>query len=249
MNEIEKSLWSLSLSYLFILIIPYLIFGFSFTPGFISIPDLIDILLYPIVIGYIFVRLYHCLFKDHEDRTLRFMYLLSIIVHFEGHGFHWAANAINETIIHIGADTPETIANYVYYLDEIVSHKIMYLSLFAILYIILYLAIKYDLSVKENAIKSMLIPSLILGFSLPVTMIEGQSPYELIICASIVLIIILTEIFRSGWRKISNNLLLSLLLITSATSIVLMVIYYIVFNGFPQPSEILGTSKLLISLC
>ena len=232
----KEYLWALSLFFFAIITAPYLITGFYFTPGIISIPDLIDLLLYPVIIGYILFLIYKELFRDYQG-YLDPLYFLLIIIHFVGHGFHWAANAINETIKHFdGAST--YAANYAYYLDEIISHKIMFYSIIGIFYIILYMAIRYGVGKGEKALKIMTIPALVFSFSFSAAMVEGQCPYELLI-TTIIFLLITIWYARRDLSKLNNNYVIAFFFIASVFSLALASTYYIIFRGFPQPSEIL----------
>ena len=232
----RKLLWGLALAFFFIEIIPVLIFGFSYIPGVISIRDMIDIFVYPPIMGYLFYMIYNEVFREYNGLVSP-LYFLAVVLHFEGHGFHWAANALNVMMEHAGISG--VVLKYAFLLDEIISHKMMFHAFIVILLIILYMATKYRIGESENALKYMFPAGILFGFSLSAAMVEGQSPYELIItCIIILLIITLTP--YGGFSRVKRNDVLAFLFSMALFSLVLAGAYYAIFKGFPQPSEILG---------
>lgn len=237
MSNMNKYLWYLSLLCFFIITFPYIITGFYFVPGIISVPDLIDLILYPVVIGYILYLIYEEVFKNYEG-ILKPLYFVLVIIHYVGHGFHWAANALNETIKHLDGVSNQYIANYAYFLDEIVSHKIMFYSIIIILYIVLYMAIRYNVGEGENALKMMIIPALFFAFYISAAMVEGQSPYELLI-TMIGFLIVTLAYSRGEFSRINKNYVIAFFFIAAIISLAMASVYYAIFKGFPQPSEVL----------
>lgn len=241
MKELSKTiglkLWVLSLGYFLLVIFPYLVFGFSYMPGIISIPDLIDLVLYPFVIGLILYTIFTHLVKREDNILIRYLFMILLILHIEGHGFHWAANALDVTIEHT-VGVPESLYNYVYFLDEHLSHWLTFYSLFGIfMYFLLVSIIKNR---DEETGKYWLVNQvmgLILGFSLIVSGIEAQVPYETIVAGLILLIlsiIILKKDFKGMFKE---RTVISYLFSTSLWIIIFALIYWLMFQGFPQPSE------------
>jgi len=227
-----KGLISIGFAYFLIIIFPYLIFGFSFTYGIISYPDLIDLLFYPTVIGML---LYYTWRRIGEgDEGLNYLFAFFLIIHFVGHGFHWAANAIDVTIENVGG-TPQQVHSYAYFLDEILSHKIMYYSLIALLLIILYASKRINEEPGKWELVLGELSSLIFGFSVTISFIEGQSPYEAIIFG--VLSIIVTFLHFGGLREIQNHPFARYYLRLGIWILIWASAYYALFHGFPQPSE------------
>lgn len=112
-----------------------------------------------------------------------------------------------------------------YLLDEIVSHKIMFTTLFVIYSLIALLDVK-----KSNRMDVLL--GIVLGFSQGAMWLEGQSVIEMIFLS---IIFILYSLVKKKWRK-SFGLIFFVACLTSLTG---LMFYWFYMKGFPQPSEIL----------
>ena len=222
----------LGFAYFCIIILPYLVFGFGFIYGIVSYPDLIDILLYPPVTGLLLYFIWRNL--NVRSEFLNYLFVLLFIIHFVGHGFHWAANAINVTMDNYG-NVPEAVHSYAYFLDEILSHKIMYFSVIGLLLLILYVSrdLTYELDSKKKILAEL--SALIYGFSITVSFIEGQSPYEAIVFGVIALLLPL--IYVKGVKETYEKPFLRFFFHLGFWIIVWSSLYYVIFQGFPQPSE------------
>ena len=241
MNEknynIARELTVLGIGYFVVIILPYLIFGFSFIPWIISYPDLIDLLVYPLFMGLTLFYIYEK--TPNKEKFLKILYMSLLIIHIEGHGFHWVANAIDVTIENVpdwGA-IPQLVSlhQYAYFLDEILSHKIMFYSISIIMLLILYWSGRYEAQLEKRTIYTLDISSVIFGFSIIVSFIEGQSPIEVIIFA--IALIILGFIIYRRLDRIYQNPVARYMFNTAVTILVIAAIYYMIFHGFPQPSE------------
>ncbi len=229
--------WVLSISYFCIVIMPYLIFGFSYIPFIVSIPDLINLIFYPPVITLALYLLFNKLSEKQSSRIINYVFIILLVTHFVGFGFHWASNAIHETIKHLNVNNSELIS-YAYYLDEILGHKITYYPFYIILLLFLALENKYTPeSSKKNFLVLNIPNGFLFGFSLLLAGIEGQSAYEILSIALLV-VIILAFLSLSLKRRIGNLPFSSFILISSFTILVLGAIYWYLFGGFIEPSEI-----------
>ena len=235
--NIIRELIVLGIGYFVVVIFPYLIFGFSFIPWIVSYPDLIDLLVYPLFMGLTLFYIYEK--TPNKETPLKILYIALLVVHIEGHGFHWAANAIDVTIENIPNWTaiPQLISlhQYAYFLDEILSHKIMFYSISIIMLLILYWSERYETQLGKNMMHTLDISSIIFGFSIIVSFIEGQSPIEGIIFA--IALIILGFIIYRNLSKIYQNTVARYMFNTAVAILVIAAIYYMIFHGFPQPSE------------
>lgn len=241
MIEINRTylyVWILSVSYFCLLILPYIIFGFSYIPFIISIPDLINLILYTPIITVILILLFQDLSKSHSNIIIEHIFVFLLVLHFLGVGFHWAANAIHETLKH--ANVSGDAISYAYYLDEIIGHKIMYYPFFLILVLFLFLELKhYRASQEINYLYVILniLSGVLFGFSLIISGIEGQSAYETILMAIIILIIILLS-STSHKKEIGKLPFSSFIFVTSVSVLILGALYFYIFGGFIEPSQI-----------
>lgn len=229
-------IWLLSISYFGLIILPYLVFGFSYVPWIISIPDLIDLAIYPVVICLLLITLFRKISGSMSDKIL-YSFITLLALHLLGHGFHWAANAIHETIKHSGIYDSETLS-YAYFLDEIVSHKIMYYPLYLILMLLLIEDFTHG---RENLDRNYLILSIpngfLFGFSAIISAIEGQSAIEaLLMATSAILIIYILSIKEK--IQVRNYPYIAFMLISSITMLIIGITYWFLFGGFIEPSQL-----------
>ncbi len=230
-------LWILSIGYFFIVILPYIIFGFTYIPWIISIPDLIDLIFYPPVIGLTLYAIYRSIICGKKNSLIDYFFILFLVIHFIGHGFHWAANAIHETIKHASIYDTSTIS-YAYFLDEVLGHKIMYYPLYFMLLLFLLEEIRYlNASYGKNYLFLNIPNGIIFGFSLIISAIEGQSPYEALALASFSILLVIL-FFRKSLGKVKNFPYSSFALVTSMTIVATGIIYFLIFGGFIEPSKI-----------
>jgi len=237
----QLAIFGLSIGFFAIIILPYLVFGFYFSPWYISIPDIIDIVFYGLVIGLSF----YLLFEEklsHAPSWIKYLFIYLFILHFTGHGFHWAANAMNESIINAGSGTPQYVSEYAYFLDEVLSHYIMYPTFLAMLLLLLVADMFYLQKEKEeysNAMKLMSIPSIIFGFSYMISSAESQLPY-LTIAMAVAYICMIGWILKvKGYDELNKRPYQAFIFETSIVILIVAIIYWILFPGFPEPSKIL----------
>ncbi|MCD6484804.1 MAG: hypothetical protein J7L47_06815 [Candidatus Odinarchaeota archaeon] len=254
MKKIDKevlAIFGISIGFFAVIILPYLLFGFYFAQWYISIPDIVDITLYGLIIGLSFFLLYEEKLQA-APTWVRYIFIYLFILHFTGHGFHWAANALNETIINIGSGTPPSVSEYAYYLDEIVSHYIMYPTFLGMLFVLLLADIyvcqeskKSDENTEPHEItmnvRRMLIPSVVFGFSYMVSSAEAQLPYLAIFFAIAVIAVLSIKFkFKDGFSSgLSKSNFRVFLFISSIVILITAAIYWMLFPGFPEPSKIL----------
>ncbi|MGQ4891409.1 MAG: hypothetical protein ACP6IP_02870 [Candidatus Njordarchaeia archaeon] len=236
-GAIYKALIILGFGYLIVIILPYLIFGFSFIPWIISCPDLIDLLIYPLYMGLTLFYIYEKTPK--KERPLSVLYIALLIIHIEGHGFHWVANAIDVTIENIqnweSVQQLVTLHRYAYFLDEILSHKIMFYSISIIMIIILYWSNRYKAEINQKQKYLLDTSSIVFGFSLIISFIEGQTPIEGIIFA--IALITFALILYRDIREIYDNFTSRFLFTMAMTIVIISAAYFAIFQGFPQPSK------------
>jgi len=236
-SNLSLKLWILGFGFFLLQILPYLVFGFKYIPGIISIPDLINLTLYPFVIGLTLYSIFTSLIRKEDSIFLKYLFIFLLILHMEGHGFHWAANALDVTMDHT-TGVPAALHGYAYFLDEHLGHWLLFYALFGML--LHFLLISVVKSRDEKVEKLWLINQIAafaFGFSLIVSGIEAQMPYETIIAGLIfftIPIVFLKEKLKEMFRE---KCLVSYMFSTGLWIIMLASIYWIIFQGFPQPSE------------
>ena len=237
MNQAKRQfilVWILGVGYFSITILPYLIFGFELHLGVTSYPDIIDLFFYPPIIGLTLFALFKGLKTNEIPTWIQYLAYFLLILHFEGHGFHWAANSLDVLMEHEGISG--LLANYAYFLDEIVSHKIMYYTFYGYAILLVLLESKYsDYTLEEKWY--LILPAAILGgFAFMISGIEGQSPYE-VITAAIIIIAITCYIFRNKFREITKKPIICFYFIASIVMLITAGLYLAIFGSFIQPSE------------
>ena len=243
-NQDEKNFYTLLLTlgyaYFIIIILPYIIFGFGFSPWIISVPDLIDLILYPTIITIILVLMQSKI--DDVPKWSKLLFAFFTVIHLYGSGFHWAANAIHETIKHtVPNSSMEAVSealDYAYFLDEILSHKIFFYPLFILLLIVTYWATIREFNVENKSyIYFGDISSILAGFSIMVSTIEGQTPYETLIFAVLVITILTLKI--KDIKEILSRPVARYMFLLAIFTLFFAALYLGVFGSFIQPSEIL----------
>lgn len=230
-------LWILGLSFFLLQILPYMVFGFGYIPRIISIPDLIDLTLYPFVIGLTLYSIFVFLIRREDNIFLKYLFLCLLILHVEGHGLHWAANAIDVTMDHT-LGVPTTLHEYTYFLDEHLGHWLLFYALFGMLLYFLLISIIKDRDENiENRWLVNQIFAFIFGFSLIISGIEAQIPYETIIVGLIFLAIPMVFLRQKLREIFKKRCLASYMFSTGLWIVIFAAIYWLLFHGFPQPSE------------
>jgi len=236
-GNLSLKLCILGFGFFLLQILPYLSFGFKYIPGIISIPDLIDLALYPFIIGLTLYSIFTFLVRKEDNIFLRYLFIFFLILHIEGHGFHWAANALDVTMDHT-TGVPADLHEYAYFLDEHLGHWLLFYALFGmLLYFLLISIIKNrDEKVEKRWLINQ-IAAFIFGFSLIVSGIEAQIPYETIIAGLIFLIVPIVFLRQKLKDMFRERCLASYMFSTGLWIIIFASIYWIIFQGFPQPSE------------
>ncbi|MHA1581072.1 MAG: hypothetical protein ACTSYM_00995 [Candidatus Baldrarchaeia archaeon] len=230
-------LWILGLSFFLLQIFPYIAFGFGYIPRIISIPDLIDLILYPFVIGLTLYSIFTFLVRKEDNAFLKYSFVSLLTLHVEGHGLHWAANAIDVTMDHT-VGVPTALHEYTYFLDEHLGHWLLFYALFGmLLYFLLISTVKdRDENIENRWLVNQII-AFIFGFSLINAGIEAQIPYETITVGLIFLaipVVFLRQKLREMFKK---RCLAGYMFSTGLWIVIFAAIYWLLLHGFPQPSE------------
>lgn len=240
MNKELIMTYLLSLGFFSVIILPYLVFGFYFVPWFISIPDIIDLVFYGLVIGLTLYCLYEIYLQD-KATYIRYIFIYLFVLHFTGHGFHWAANALNETIKNAHSSVPSMVSEYAYFLDEIASHYIMYPTFLLMLLLLLVGNLSQTSANSQQKIKvKLIIPSVIFGASYFVSSAEAQLPYLTIIFAILFLVVIFAYSKKKETIDLNKYTFALFILESSIVILITALVYWLLFPGFPEPSEILA---------
>ena len=88
-----------SISYFAIVIASHIVFGMHLRPNeLVSLPDIIDLIFYPPIIGVLLYLLYDSTVSKSASMYEKILYLIFLILHIEGHGIHWSSNALDVLI-------------------------------------------------------------------------------------------------------------------------------------------------------
>ena len=225
-----------SISYFAIVIASHIVFGMHLRPNeLVSLPDIIDLVFYPPIIGVLLYLLYDSTVSKSASMYEKILYLIFLILHIEGHGIHWSGNALDVLIEREGISG--LVYDFAYFIDEIFSHLIMFSSLFIIMVLLIIYEEKYDALDASEYYRYPLISGMIMGFNLLVASIEAQVPYEAI---SVALILVALPIYfaKRKRRSLKEKQAQLFSLVVGAAILLLSPIYYVMFGGFIQPSEI-----------
>ncbi len=230
-------LWVLGFGYFFIGIFPYVVPSFRDLLKMIFTPYVFDLLICPFLLGLALYSVYSWLIKEKDHVFLRFLFIFLLIFCIEGYGLHWAANTLNSAISSIvGVD--EGLKTYVYFLDEHLGHWLIFYSLYGILTYFLFVSIFYD---RDEEIGGLWLihqfTAFMFGFCLFASAMEGQIAHGVII-TGLILVVVPIVFLRKSFREVFRRRALISFMFTAGLSILTFtLIYWMLFQGFPQPSE------------
>ncbi len=204
----------------------------------INFPDLIDLIIYAPFMMIILFELYRS--YEVRDGRIKYGFMLAYGAFFEGHGIHWAANAVD--LLQHCSDS-SCLARYgeaaesqklAYFLDEILGHKLMFYPLLIILLIFLLLDTEANLNKNEKI--ALYIAGVLHGFYLIVATVEGQTGLEGLIFATISILLIL---YKFGFEGMKKRPFATFIFITSITMLVLGISWWAYWGALIEPSKVL----------
>ena len=232
--DAEDNLIGVSLAWAIIIILPYVVFGFNSFVGWTTIPDLVDIFLYTPVMGVLLYNLYKLTKGDAKlPKWLEYLTLIILFIHFEGHGFHWAANAID--VLTERENVVGVVHNVAYFLDEIVSHIVYFSTLILFFFLLSYIQYVYNPQEVKNKLK-VIGSGIFFSFVYTISMIEGQ--YILYGMALAAIYAILIGYLYTKKKDIVKQSIILFFLIYSVFVFVWSGVYIAIFGSLKQPSEI-----------
>jgi len=228
-----------SIAYFLIVISPYFVVIAAPGAGLGWVPDTIDLILYFPVFGIILLELFRNVVPNDAPKSLQYLILLAIMLHFYGHGFHWAANAINTRI---PANSELTVKEWAYFLDEILGHKIMFGGLLLFVFSMSFCEIVYTKYGAEQYSRTKLaLFAMFQGVTLTLAFIEGQFIYDAFVLIAIYTIFLaaLGKKFEN-FREILKKPFVFFWLVTLLSIYLWSALYILLFGGLFQPSELYG---------
>ncbi len=205
-------------------------FILEITLGTPPIGDLLDILfIFPLyLIGT------YTIFRIFSPRSsyLQYFYIFSIGLFAEGHGLHWAANAIHNSMV-----SGEKGFQIAYFLDEVLGHLLLFSGAFLTLISLCVMQHRKKINIGKKDKIWLIISSIPFGFFLSIGFIEGQVIYIFLPATVLLLLFLLYYSYKSKIR-FEEEPFNMFILYTSSVIIVLSVIYYIIFGSFIEPSKI-----------
>ena len=194
------------------------------------IADLCDILfVFPLyLIGtYSIFRIF-----SSKSPYLQYFYILSIGLFVEGHGMHWAANAIHNSMS-IG----ERGFPLAYFLDERLGHILLFTGAFLTLISLCLMQNERKINIEKNDKIWLIISSIPFGFFLSIGFIEGQVIY-FFLPATIILLFFLSYYSYKLKIKFGEEPFNLFVFYASIVIIALSLLYFLIFGSFIEPSKI-----------
>lgn len=203
--------------------------------GTIKLNFFIEILIILPLITYLLFELYNevsrYLERDLKER-MDILFAISITYFLAGMGIHFTGNEINNFL--------NNSVEIAYLYDEIIGHIVTYSGFLGVVII---LSIAQIYSPSENKISKreeeiLIFTGIIFGIFASIAAVEGQAPYFGYLIAPLLLILFWIIIKKN---KLSVHQLPTIIFVmTSMISLFIsIVIYWIIFQGFPQPSSYL----------
>lgn len=150
---------------------------------YIRFSDFIDLLIVAPLSLLCLVLLYEHFQENNVPRWLRRGFLVLAMLYLYGHAMHMTSNTIDTFSTEIrdyGTLLPQDMSELVYYLDEILSHWILFLSRYGLLACLLVLEVRYLSSLVSGWIHWLAVGSGVLyGMADAVVFVEGQTVYLL----------------------------------------------------------------------
>ncbi|MEQ9715497.1 MAG: hypothetical protein ACTSSP_00680 [Candidatus Asgardarchaeia archaeon] len=195
----------------------------------------IEVLIFLPLITYLLFELYSEVSR-HLEKTLKermdILFVISITYFLAGMGIHFTGNEINNFL--------NNSVEIAYLYDEIIGHIVTYSGFLGVITI---LSIAQILSPSENKISKkeeeiLILTGIIFGIFASIAAIEGQAPYFGYLIAPLLSILFLIIIKKN--KLLVHQLPTLVFVMTSMISLFIStIVYWIIFQGFPQPSSYL----------
>ncbi|MFH0869284.1 MAG: hypothetical protein V1839_03590 [archaeon] len=196
-----------------------------------------------VIMGYI---LYKEMLRHRQTRfyskiiehVIPWIIIISIALFFEGHGMNHSANDIS---FHLQGAS-ESLKSLVYFYDEFLSHKLIYLGLFGLFLagILLQISRPFSFKMHRDDEVALGICGVLYGLGLGASLLEGQSPYIGIFAAAIFIPALLLHHQKHTLKVVIRRYPLNYFLaLTCITILVLFAIYHFCFGSFAEPSAII----------
>ena len=221
-------------------VVPVLIFGFKVIEGTgLCLVDFLDLLIWAPFVAVIFFLITRAISVERGGMPplLLFFIILAGAVFFEGHGIHFAANAISN--FSRGEVISEGLSRYIYFYDENLGHWLIDLGFYALLFFMVAgeltstNGLKDTKRVKGGELVALLFSGVLFGFYAGSSALESQTPWEVLIYFSALIIVIAV----SSGKQIVNRRFSLFMTISGLVIILAYIIYYIKFGGLIEPSE------------
>jgi len=223
------------------------------TIWYIRVIDVIDITVMTLVYIAIFMYFQYISIEKMGNKKLSIAYQLLFALFIGGHFMHFATNAIDTYMYEVagyeaGVDIPRDVADLIYFLDEDLSHYLMFTALFTIWVIVtvarIFVMTKSSSSNTIGIIDRILIflTSLIFGVAFAIATIEAKKAYlgiGLILISTAIIITFTCVIKQNILNIMKNDSVVAILLLSLIMALFIYIAYYAAFGSFIEPSEIL----------
>jgi len=222
------------------------------TIWYIRIIDLVDITVMTIVYISFFMYL-QIIVVEKTNQYLLKLYQVFFLLFIGAHFMHFATNAVNTYAYEVmnytaGKEIPQDVASLLYFLDEELSHYIMFSSLFAMWLIVIiarFITKAPSFPEKRPLAERIVIflSVIIFGAVFTISAIEARKAYFVIGLEVIVIILMLFISYivttEKIFIKIRKDPIIQVMLFSIIFSLLFFLAYYLYFGGFIEPSEIL----------
>lgn len=243
MNKTVKLLTIFTIGMLLVISIPKLFFDFYFYNTNFQIPDLFDLFLTTTFSILMFYLIFQELSKQPRDinrkvdeKFVKILLIISFFLYIEGHGMHFAANSIHNLIENEGMDN--NIYQHTEFIDEIFSHKFIFLGLFGMIIggVFLQLSHPYTNSISNSDSFLLIIIGFLYGSPISLLLIEGHS-VEFVFLGFSSIFIYLLYLIKKKKIEIKKYPFIYFIFITCIFALIIAIIWGIAFHGFREPSE------------
>lgn len=241
MRQIVKTLAVFGFSTLALVLYPSLflkqrILGTAFVLG-----DLVDLVLTAPIFFVFFLLIDRAILRAGQSRSspaIQVLKALALVLYYEGHGIHFAANSVNNLIRDVPISEP-VVQSLVNYYDEFLGHQLTNIGLLSLIAAGNMSQLQNPLPHRASTAETytLLASGTVSGVVLGLSFLEGQFAVPGLVMGLLLLIAILS-LLRMRGESLKSHPVSLFSVVGLIVSFVLVALWGIVHGRFVQPSEL-----------
>lgn len=215
------------------------------TIGYFRVVDLADLFILGPIYLLILLYLWFRMLDNGAPRWLLVLYIVFAFIFMYGHAIHFTGNSLHTYITEVNDLEhlmPPDVFEMVYYLDEVFSHQVLFVAITGLIISwLLYDQLVGAPPLLPNRLLLIVPLGLLYGFVMSDSLIEARSLYM-----TIPMFAAIGGVWVWLWRRsglgfrpfLRSRPFTTLVAVILLGSIGYLVWWYLLFGGFPQPSEV-----------